>query len=281
MPYLVGQDLPSEPAGARFRALIERGGILQLPGAHNGMAALQAKAAGFDALYLSGAAMTASMGLPDLGIITARRGVLLHPPDRACERLAVAGGRRHRLRRSAQRDEHGARLRGCRAPAPCISKTSCCRRSAAISTTRNWPMPTTWRTRSRRRRERGDISIIIARTDAAASEGIDGAVARAQALCQSRRRCDLPRGVDQPRDVRGIRQAHARRAAARQHDGVRPHAVLHRRRVRGDGLPHGDLAGLVAAGRQQGAGDALRRDQARWRHANCSTRCRRAPSSTS
>jgi methylisocitrate lyase len=43
---------------------------LQLPGAHNGMAALQAKAAGFRALYLSGAAMTASMGLPDLGIIT-------------------------------------------------------------------------------------------------------------------------------------------------------------------------------------------------------------------
>jgi hypothetical protein len=34
------------------------------------MAALQAKAAGFAALYLSGAAMIASMGLPDLGIIT-------------------------------------------------------------------------------------------------------------------------------------------------------------------------------------------------------------------
>ena len=34
------------------------------------MAALQAKAAGFEALYLSGAAMTASMGMPDLGIIT-------------------------------------------------------------------------------------------------------------------------------------------------------------------------------------------------------------------
>jgi methylisocitrate lyase len=41
-----------------------------MPGAHNGMASLQAKAAGFEALYLSGAAMTASMGLPDLGIIT-------------------------------------------------------------------------------------------------------------------------------------------------------------------------------------------------------------------
>jgi methylisocitrate lyase len=70
MPYLVAEDVPSEPAGVRFRVLIERGGILQLPGAHNGMAAIQAGAAGFEALYLSGAAMTASMGMPDLGIIT-------------------------------------------------------------------------------------------------------------------------------------------------------------------------------------------------------------------
>ncbi|HQS17060.1 methylisocitrate lyase [Reyranella sp.] len=70
MPYLVAKDLPSEPAGMRFRALLDRPAILRMPGAHNGMAALQAKAAGFEALYLSGAAMTASMGLPDLGIIT-------------------------------------------------------------------------------------------------------------------------------------------------------------------------------------------------------------------
>ncbi|MFG1318706.1 isocitrate lyase/phosphoenolpyruvate mutase family protein [Xanthobacter autotrophicus] len=70
MPYLVSSDLPAEPAGARFRALVEHGGILKIPGTHNGMAALQAKAAGFEALYLSGSAMTASMGLPDLGIIT-------------------------------------------------------------------------------------------------------------------------------------------------------------------------------------------------------------------
>ena len=70
MPYLVAADVPEMPAGERFRALVERGGILQIPGAHNGMAALQAKAAGFEALYLSGAAMTASMGLPDLGVIT-------------------------------------------------------------------------------------------------------------------------------------------------------------------------------------------------------------------
>jgi methylisocitrate lyase len=70
MTYLVADDLPTEPAGLRFRRLVERPGILQLPGAYNGLSALQAKAAGFEALYLSGAAMSASMGLPDLGVIT-------------------------------------------------------------------------------------------------------------------------------------------------------------------------------------------------------------------
>src|SRR6516165_11249499 len=70
MPYLVASELPHQSAGRRFRALLERPDILPLPGTHNGMAALQAKAAGFAALYLSGAAMTASMGIPDLGIIT-------------------------------------------------------------------------------------------------------------------------------------------------------------------------------------------------------------------
>jgi len=68
--YLIGQNVPKQPAGERFAALVRRGGILRLPGAHNGLAALQAKRHGFEALYLSGAAVSASMGLPDLGIIT-------------------------------------------------------------------------------------------------------------------------------------------------------------------------------------------------------------------
>ena len=70
MPYLLADDLPTETAGKRFRAALARPGIYRLPGAHNGQAAIQARNAGFDGLYLSGAAMTASMGLPDLGIIT-------------------------------------------------------------------------------------------------------------------------------------------------------------------------------------------------------------------
>ncbi|MGG5885565.1 methylisocitrate lyase [Falsiroseomonas sp. HC035] len=70
MPYVIADDLPDAPAGQRFRALLDRPQILQMPGAHLGIAALLAKEAGFEALYMSGAAMSATMGLPDLGMIT-------------------------------------------------------------------------------------------------------------------------------------------------------------------------------------------------------------------
>ena len=70
MTYLIAGNNPAEPAGERFRAMVESPGIFRLPGAYNGLSALQAKAAGFDGVYLSGAAMSAQMGLPDLGILT-------------------------------------------------------------------------------------------------------------------------------------------------------------------------------------------------------------------
>jgi methylisocitrate lyase len=44
--------------------------ILRIPGAHSALAGVIAKRAGFEALYLSGAAVSATLALPDLGIIT-------------------------------------------------------------------------------------------------------------------------------------------------------------------------------------------------------------------
>lgn len=44
--------------------------IIKIPGAHDAMAALLAKEAGFSSVYLSGGALTASLGMPDLGILT-------------------------------------------------------------------------------------------------------------------------------------------------------------------------------------------------------------------
>ena len=80
------------------------------------MAALQAKAAGFEGLYLSGAAMTASMGLPDLGIITVDE-VAFFVRQYGAFRSSRSGRWRHRLWRSAQRHAYGADVRGRRAGA--------------------------------------------------------------------------------------------------------------------------------------------------------------------
>jgi methylisocitrate lyase len=56
-------------AGARLRAAIETESPLQMVGAVNAYAAMQAERAGFRALYLSGAGVANhSLGLPDLGM---------------------------------------------------------------------------------------------------------------------------------------------------------------------------------------------------------------------
>ena len=53
----------------RLRELIARR-LVVLPGAFNALAAMQIERAGFDALYISGAAMAASRGLPDIGLLS-------------------------------------------------------------------------------------------------------------------------------------------------------------------------------------------------------------------
>ena len=179
MPYLLSSDLPNEPAGLRFRALIERGGILRLPGAHNGMASLQAKAAGFEALYLSGAAMTASMGLPDLGIITvdevsffikqvARASglpVLVDGDTGYGEALNVM----HMVRAFEEAGAGAVHLEDQLLPKKCGHLND-----KKLATAHDMAAKVNAAARARRH------LYIVARTDAAASEGMDGAVARAK-----------------------------------------------------------------------------------------------------
>jgi len=69
-PWLAARDGAPESGGRRLRALLERPGILTVPGAHDALSGLLAKRAGFECLYVSGAALSASMALPDLGLMT-------------------------------------------------------------------------------------------------------------------------------------------------------------------------------------------------------------------
>lgn len=70
MTWLTETSRDDRPAGERLAALWARPGIVRMPGAHDPLAALLARRAGFEALYLSGAALSASLGLPDLGVLT-------------------------------------------------------------------------------------------------------------------------------------------------------------------------------------------------------------------
>ncbi len=70
MAWLVNEEHTQAELADRFKRLMTKPEILKIPGAHDAMAALVAKQTGFEALYLSGAAYTASRGLPDLGMIT-------------------------------------------------------------------------------------------------------------------------------------------------------------------------------------------------------------------
>jgi methylisocitrate lyase len=179
MPYLVAADLPAEPAGVRFRALLERPQILRMPGTHNGIAALQAAKAGFDALYLSGAAMSSSMGLPDLGVITidevcffvrqvARASglpVLVDGDTGYGEALNVM----HMVRAFEEAGAGAVHIEDQILPKKCGHLNN-----KKLAEPHDMAAKVAAAAKARRN------LVIVARTDAAASEGIDGAVARAK-----------------------------------------------------------------------------------------------------
>jgi methylisocitrate lyase len=179
MPFLVGADLPDRPAGERFRALLARPQILQIPGAHTGMAALLAKRAGFDALYVGGSAMTGTMGLPDLGIITVEEvSFFIRQVARASALPVLVDGDTghgealnvmHMVRSFEDAGAAAVHIEDQVLPKKCghlndkklaDAREAAAKIAAAVKARRHLH--------------------IIARTDAADSEGMDGAVARAK-----------------------------------------------------------------------------------------------------
>jgi methylisocitrate lyase len=197
MTYLVAADLPTAPAGERFRALLARPGILQLPGAHNGQAALQAKAAGFDGLYLSGAAMTASMGLPDLGVITvdevcffirqiARSSglpVLVDGDTGYGEALNVM----HMVRSFEDAGAAAVHIEDQLLPKKCGHLND-----KKLADAHDMAAKIAAAAKARRH------LFIVARTDAAAAEGMDGAVARARLYLEAGADAIFPEALEGP-----------------------------------------------------------------------------------
>lgn len=167
--------------GERFRAAIDAERPLQVAGVINAYAALLAERAGFKALYLSGAGVAnASFGLPDLGVtnlaevcedarrITSRTDVpLLVDADtgfgtalgirrtiREFERVGVAG--------LHLEDQIAAKRCGHRPGKGLVDAAEMCDRVKAAVDARHHP-----------------AFVVMARTDAAANEGVQAAIDRA------------------------------------------------------------------------------------------------------
>jgi len=66
---LYSSTTPSEKR-ARLRARLASGELLAFPGAFNPLSARLIETKGFDGVYLSGAVMSAELGLPDIGLTT-------------------------------------------------------------------------------------------------------------------------------------------------------------------------------------------------------------------
>jgi len=166
--------------GSRFRAALQAEAPLQIAGAINAYAALLAERAGFRALYLSGAGVANhSYGWPDIGrteladvLIDARRitqRVALpllvdidtgwDDPARTVREMAAAGVAAVHLE-----DQVPAKVCGHLPGKHLVSADEMCARVRAAVAGK--PDPT---------------FVVMARTDAAANEGVSGAIARAQA----------------------------------------------------------------------------------------------------
>src|SRR5258706_4391415 len=211
MSFLVGADLPDRPAGERFRALLSRPGILQIPGAHTGMAALLAKHAGFEAVYVGGSAITGTMGLPDLGLITTEEvSFYIRQVARASALPLLVDGDTghgealnvmHMVRSFEDAGAAAVHIEDQVLPKKCghlndkklaDAREAAAKIAAAVKARRHL--------------------FIVARTDAADAEGMEGAVARAKFYLEAGAGAIFPEALANPRN---FPEFPARRAAPR------------------------------------------------------------------
>lgn len=205
MTYLVAQNLATEPAGLRLRRMLESPGVVQMPGAYNGLSGLQAKAAGFEALYLSGAAMSAAMGLPDLGVLTVDE-VSFHIRQiaRATQLPILVDGDTgfgealnvmHMVRAFEEAGAAMVQIEDQLLPKKCghlndkklASAQDMAAKVAAAARARSHLM-------------------IVARTDAAESEGLEGAIARAKLYVEAGADAIFPEALGGPEAFRRFRE---------------------------------------------------------------------------
>jgi methylisocitrate lyase len=167
---------------AGLRAALKSGKLLRFPGAFSPLVSMFIERQGFEGVYVSGAALSADLGLPDIGLTTlsevaARGGAIAHATDLPALIDADTGfGEALNVARTIQTLED-AGLCGCHLEDQVNPKR--CGHLDNKSLVSAADMVKKIRAAVSARRDKNFV--IMARTDARASEGLDGAIARAKA----------------------------------------------------------------------------------------------------
>ncbi|MFG0305281.1 MAG: oxaloacetate decarboxylase, partial [Phycisphaerales bacterium JB040] len=185
-------------AGARLRALMDRG-VVAAPGAFNGLVAKAVAAAGFEAAYVSGGAISAAAGVPDVGLLD--RGDfcrVIREVVRSCGLPVLADadtgfGEEEQIRRTVIEYAHAG------AAALHMEDQVFPKRCGHLDGKTLVPtaqMAENIRWAAKAAREFGDGSFIVcARTDARGVEGFDDAVERARAYVEAGAEMVFPEGL--------------------------------------------------------------------------------------
>jgi methylisocitrate lyase len=195
-----------EPAGKRLAALMQQPGIIRMPGAHNAMAGLLAKDAGFETLYVSGAAVTASMGYADLGFLSMEELCASVKNIARMTNLPILadgdtgyGEAINVMRLVRELEDAGAaavHIEDQVLPKKCGHLND----KVLVSTEQMAAKIAAAKRASRH-------LLIMARTDSAASEGLDGAIARARAYVAAGADIIFPEALYTPDDFRSFAEA--------------------------------------------------------------------------
>ena len=164
---------------------------------------------GFQAVYLSGRALSASLGLPDVGLVTLTEFVEAARTHRGGDAPAASVRRRHRLRRGAQRRANRASVRGRRRGGDSSGRSAdaqALRPSVGQATGGSRGDGGQGRAAAAAARAIADF-VIIARTDARGVAGFDEAVRRARLYVAAGADAIFPEALEERGRVRRLRAA--------------------------------------------------------------------------
>ena len=209
---------------------------------------------GFDGVYVSGAALAADLGLPDIGLVTQSEVTTrAQAIARACTLPVIVdvdtgfGAPLNAARTVALLEEAG--LAGCH-----LEDQENPKRCGHLD--RKTLVPTAEmvrRVRAAAEARRDPDFLLIARTDARGPEGLEKAIDRAKSYVDAGAAMIFPEALQDERRVRGLPRR-ARRAADGQHDRVRQVPSALARDTGGPRLQPGHLPGHDPAPRPEGRG---------------------------